>query len=120
MDAKAGKLLLLAASLGCLSPALKTTISLTAVGLSCMSTQLQSCNLAVCAGHHLAQLPMDAKAGKLLLLAASLGCLSPALTIAACLSHRTPFASDLNSQDRAGKAQAALASTSAPQSALIC
>lgn len=54
---------------------------------------------------------MDAKAGKLLLLAACLGCLSPALTIAACLSHRTPFATDLNSQDRASKAQAALAAS---------
>lgn len=37
------------------------------------------------AGHHLAALPVDARIGKLLLLAASLGCLAPALTIAACL-----------------------------------
>ncbi len=37
------------------------------------------------AGHHLAALPVDARVGKLLLLSASLGCLAPALTIAACL-----------------------------------
>ena len=36
-------------------------------------------------GHHLAALPVDARVGKLLLLGASLGCLAPALTIAACL-----------------------------------
>lgn len=36
---------------------------------------------------HLAQLPMDAKVGKILLVGCILGCTEPALTIAAALSH---------------------------------
>lgn len=36
-------------------------------------------------GYHLAQLPMDARVGKLLLIAATLQCLDPILTIAAAL-----------------------------------
>ena len=43
-------------------------------------------------GYHLAQLPVDVRLGKLLLLASCLGCLSPALSIAACLAHKSPFA----------------------------
>ena len=62
-------------------------------------------------GTHLAQLPMDAKVGKLLLLAACLGCLAPALTIAACLSHRSPFFSDLATQDAVARARAGLAAS---------
>ncbi|PRW58696.1 helicase domain-containing [Chlorella sorokiniana] len=59
-------------------------------------------------GHHLAALPVDARIGKLLLLAASLGCLAPALTIAACLSYKSPFAGGAQ-QDAADRARAALA-----------
>lgn len=51
---------------------------------------------------------MDARIGKLLLLSASLGCLAPALTIAACLSYKSPFASGAQ-QDAAERARAALA-----------
>ena len=47
--------------------------------------------------------------GKLLLLAASLGCLGPCLTIAACLSHRSPFARGFDQQDAVQRAKAALA-----------
>jgi HrpA-like RNA helicase len=61
------------------------------------------------AGHHLAQLPVDAKVGKLLLLAATLGCLAPALTIAACLSYRTPFSAPFDQQDAAMHVKQALA-----------
>lgn len=60
-------------------------------------------------GHYLAQLPVDARVGKLLLFAASLGCLAPALTIAACLSHKPPFATGLAAADGSEKARAALA-----------
>lgn len=42
-------------------------------------------------GRHLAQLPMEPRLGKLLVTAAFMGCLSGALTIAACLSYKTPF-----------------------------
>jgi ATP-dependent RNA helicase DHX29 len=60
-------------------------------------------------GHYLAQLPVDARVGKLLLFAASLGCLAPALTIAACLSHKPPFATGLAAADGSEKARTALA-----------
>jgi HrpA-like RNA helicase len=42
-------------------------------------------------GRHLAQLPLEPRLGKLLVTAAFMGCLSAALTIAACLSYKTPF-----------------------------
>ncbi|CAK0787622.1 hypothetical protein CVIRNUC_010844 [Coccomyxa viridis] len=56
-------------------------------------------------GRNLAQLPVDAKVGKLLVLGASLGCLSPALTIAACLSYKSPFSAPFEQQDAALRAK---------------
>ena len=43
-------------------------------------------------GSHLAALPVDVNIGKILIMGALLQCLSPALSIAACLSHKSPFA----------------------------
>mmetsp|Transcript_22420 Transcript_22420/g.76149 ORF Transcript_22420/g.76149 Transcript_22420/m.76149 type:complete len:1472 (+) Transcript_22420:20-4435(+) len=42
-------------------------------------------------GYHLAALPLDVRVGKLVVTAALLGCLAPALTVAACLSNKSPF-----------------------------
>lgn len=42
-------------------------------------------------GFHLARLPVDARIGKMLVSAAIMGCLEPALTIAALLAHKSPF-----------------------------
>jgi len=61
------------------------------------------------AGHHLAQLPVDARVGKLLLLGCSLGCLSPVLTIAACLSYKSPFSSSSDQQEAAQRMKLSLA-----------
>ena len=61
-------------------------------------------------GHHLAQLPVDARVGKLLLLACSLGCLAPALTIAACLSYKSPFSTSSDQQEAAQRMKLSLAS----------
>ena len=48
--------------------------------------------------------------GKLLLLGASLGCLAPALTIAACLSYKSPFGGGGEAQqDASDRARVALA-----------
>jgi ATP-dependent RNA helicase DHX29 len=55
-------------------------------------------------GHHLAALPVDGRVGKLLILGASLGCLAPVLTIAACLSHKSPFLSTSNNNSNNSKA----------------
>ncbi|KAK0098694.1 hypothetical protein PV326_005105 [Microctonus aethiopoides] len=42
-------------------------------------------------GHHLAALPVDVRIGKLILYGTIFCCLDSALTIAACLSHKSPF-----------------------------
>lgn len=67
------------------------------------------CMVVWCAGRHLSQLPVDAGVGKLLVLGAALGCLSTCLTVAACLSYRTPFASSPEQQDAAGRVRQAMA-----------
>lgn len=51
-------------------------------------------------GHHLATLPVDVKVGKLMLLGAIFGCVDSALTIAACLSHRSPFTSPFGKKEK--------------------
>ena len=66
------------------------------------------------AGRHLSQLPVDAGVGKLLVLGAALGCLSTCLTVAACLSYHTPFASSQDKQDAAGRTRQAMAATGQP------
>ena len=55
-------------------------------------------------GHHLATLPVDCRVAKMLVYAAMLSCLSPALTIAACLSYKSPF---MSGQGRGGESGAA-------------
>ena len=52
---------------------------------------------------------MDAGVAKLLVLGAALGCLSTCLTVAACLSYRTPFAASHDQQDAAGRVRQAMA-----------
>lgn len=42
-------------------------------------------------GKHLATFPLDVRAGKLLVLGSLLGCCSPAMTIAAAMSNKSPF-----------------------------
>lgn len=42
-------------------------------------------------GAHLAALPVDVRIGKLMLFGAIFCCLDSALTIAACLSYKSPF-----------------------------
>lgn len=51
-------------------------------------------------GHHLATLPVDVKVGKLMLYGAIFGCVDSALTIAACLSHKSPFTSPFGKKDK--------------------
>lgn len=56
-------------------------------------------------GRLLSKLPMDVHLGKFLLVAAMLGCLDPALTIAATLNSKSPFVTPFGyeSQARAAK-----------------
>ncbi|XP_037931792.1 uncharacterized protein LOC119666584 [Teleopsis dalmanni] len=52
-------------------------------------------------GHHLSQLPVDVRIGKLMLYGAIFHCLDNVLTIAACLSHKSPFVSPFNKRNEA-------------------
>nr|CAD7198290.1 unnamed protein product [Timema douglasi] len=52
-------------------------------------------------GRHLASLPVDVRLGKLMLFGAIFCCVDSALTIAACLSHRSPFVSPIGHRDLA-------------------
>jgi HrpA-like RNA helicase len=47
-------------------------------------------------GAHLARLPVDPHLGKMLIYASVFGCLDPVLTIAACLSYKSPFSSSID------------------------
>ena len=68
-------------------------------------------------GHHLATLPVDCRVAKMLVYAAVLSCLSPALTIAACLSYKSPFASGKSGGDSGAAARRALAAPAAKDAA---
>lgn len=57
------------------------------------------------AGHQLASLPVNPRIGKAMLVAASLGCLDPVLTIAACLAHRNPFVIPMGKEREADEAK---------------
>ncbi|KAL2644845.1 hypothetical protein R1flu_012432 [Riccia fluitans] len=61
-------------------------------------------------GYHLASLPVDCRVGKMMLFGAVLGCLSPVLTVAACLSHKSPFISPQDQREAAERAKQALVS----------
>ncbi|XP_068159676.1 putative ATP-dependent RNA helicase DHX57 [Drosophila tropicalis] len=56
-------------------------------------------------GHHLAALPVDVRIGKLMLYGAIFQCLDSVLTIAACLSNKSPFVSPLNKRTEADRAK---------------
>eukprot|EP01043_Picozoa_sp_COSAG02_P020485 COSAG02_NODE_1013_length_15207_cov_4.700556_3_plen_1238_part_00 len=60
-------------------------------------------------GRSLAQLPLEPRAGKMLILAAALGVLDPALTIAACASARDPFFRPIDRREAADAARRRLA-----------
>merc|ERR1719195_116458 len=47
-------------------------------------------------GFHLAHMPVDARVGKMLVYGSLCCCLSPVLTVAACLAHRSPFSRNFN------------------------
>ena len=56
-------------------------------------------------GYHLAQLPVDVRIGKLMLYGCMFRCLDAALTIAACLSFKSPFLSPFKEREAANKAR---------------
>lgn len=52
-------------------------------------------------GHHLAALPVDVRIGKLMLMGAIFCCVDSALTMAACLSYKSPFVSPFSKREEA-------------------
>ena len=52
-------------------------------------------------GRHLAALPVDPRVGKMLVMGAIMGCLTPTATIAAGLAHRDPFVMPLQKKELA-------------------
>ncbi|EFA01881.1 putative ATP-dependent RNA helicase DHX57 [Tribolium castaneum] len=54
-------------------------------------------------GHHLAALPVDVRIGKLLLYGAIFSCVDSALTMAACLSNKSPFVTPFRKRDEANE-----------------
>ncbi|XP_023013378.1 putative ATP-dependent RNA helicase DHX57 [Leptinotarsa decemlineata] len=61
-------------------------------------------------GHHLAALPVDVRIGKLILYGAIFGCVDAALTMAACLSSKSPFVSPFGKREEANKKKQSFAS----------
>ena len=57
-------------------------------------------------GYHLANLPLDARLGKMLIYGAVLQCVEPVLTVTAALSYKSPFLKPFGTKQR-GEAQAA-------------
>lgn len=61
-------------------------------------------------GHHLAKLPVDVRIGKMMIYGSVFGCLAPILTIAACLSHKSPFVTPKDEKNNAERAKLSLLS----------
>ena len=68
-------------------------------------------------GRHLAMIPADLRCGKLMVYGAAFGCLDACLTIAACLTIKSPFISPQAKRDEAKAAKAAFGNG---QGDLIC
>ncbi|XP_059620655.1 putative ATP-dependent RNA helicase DHX57 [Phlebotomus argentipes] len=60
-------------------------------------------------GHHLATLPVDVRIGKLMLFGAIFQCVDSVLTIAACLSHKSPFVAPFSKKAEADSRKRELA-----------
>lgn len=60
-------------------------------------------------GRHLAQLPVDVRIGKLLLLGTMFECLAPICTIAAALSFKSPFVAPIDRREEADLARRSFA-----------
>eukprot|EP00898_Chlorokybus_atmophyticus_P002355 jgi/Chlat1/311/Chrsp1S03185 len=63
-------------------------------------------------GRHLVRMPVDARLGKMLVLAALLRCLEPVMVVAAAMSDRSPFVAPFDKRSEADAAKRALAGTS--------
>lgn len=71
-------------------------------------------------GLHLARMPLDPRVGKILVYGALLGCIDPALTIAAAMSlSRSPFVTPMDKRAEANEARAIFSREKSDQMALL-
>ena len=70
-------------------------------------------------GHHLAELPVDARLGKMMLYGAMFSCLDPILTIAAGVGFRSPFMAPMDKRDEADAAKRKIAATASDHLTLV-
>jgi len=70
-------------------------------------------------GYHLAQLPVDVRVGKILIFGAVFRCLDSALTIAAALSHKSPFTSPFREREAANKARSKFLAVASDQITIL-
>jgi ATP-dependent RNA helicase DHX36 len=89
---------------GAIASALRSLAELDAIDASDELTPL---------GHHLAELPVDARLGKMMLYGAMFSCLDPVLTIAAGVGFRSPFVSPMDKRDEADEAKRKIAGAGA-------
>ncbi|GFR43277.1 hypothetical protein Agub_g4341, partial [Astrephomene gubernaculifera] len=84
-------------------------------GLTNPSSPTTTCREVLSAlGRQLALLPVSPRLGKLLVVGALLGCLGPAATIAAAMSHKSPFLAPTEERAEAERARRALATHGSP------
>lgn len=67
--------------------------------------ELQVSSELTALGFHLATLPVDPRVGKLIIYGSLLGCVDPAMTIAAGMSARSPFLSPFDQREEADEAR---------------
>ncbi|XP_024937300.1 putative ATP-dependent RNA helicase DHX57 [Cephus cinctus] len=70
-------------------------------------------------GHHLATLPVDVRIGKLILFGSIFCCVDSALTIAACLSHKSPFVAPFDKKHEVDKKKKEFATANSDQLTIL-
>lgn len=70
-------------------------------------------------GLHLAALPVDVRIGKLMLFGAIFCCVDSALTIAACLSYKSPFVAPFGKKDQANAKRKNFATSNSDQLTIL-
>lgn len=70
-------------------------------------------------GHHLAALPVNVRIGKLIVFGAIFCCVDSALTIAACLSHKSPFISSFDKKHQVNAKRKEFATANSDQLTIL-
>lgn len=97
----------------CLTPPSISQVRTSVASLLDIKAILPKPNLPLTAlGYHLAQMPVDIRIGKMLIMASLLNCIEPALTVAAALAGKSPFTSPPDKNRKMDASRAHLSFTS--------